>query len=60
MLPSRHGSYAILTRLFLRQFLENDLTSPDGDRAQLLAIVGASVVSLTQLISLFMSCGDGM
>lgn len=60
MLPSRNGSYAILTRLFLRQFLENDLTSPDGDRAQLLAIVGASVVSLTLFISMFMSSGYAM
>lgn len=54
------SAYALLTRLFLRQFLENDLTSPDGDRAQLLAIVGASVVSLTLFISMFMSSAYAM
>lgn len=48
-------SYVLLTRLFLRQFLENDLLSPDGDRSQMLAIVGASVISLTLFISMFMS-----
>ena len=36
-------AYVLLTKLFLRQFLENDLVSPDADRAQLLAVVGAGV-----------------
>jgi hypothetical protein len=44
-----------LTKLFLRQFLENDLVSPEADRAQLLAIVGAGVVSLTLFVSMFLS-----
>ncbi|HWI17804.1 MAG TPA: hypothetical protein VNT81_08655, partial [Vicinamibacterales bacterium] len=48
-------SYVLLTRLFLRQFLENDLLSPDSDRSQLLAIAGASLISLTLFISMFMS-----
>lgn len=51
------GAYRLLTKLFLRQFLENDLASPDGDRSQMLAILGASAVSLTLFISMFMSAG---
>ena len=51
------SSYALLTRLFLRQFLENDLIAPDADRTQLLAVVGALSVSLTLFISAFMSAG---
>lgn len=54
------GSYILLTRLFLRQFLENDLLSPDSDRSQLLAIAGASVISLTLFISMFMSAPYAM
>lgn len=54
------GSYLLLTKLFLRQFLENDLLSPDGDRSQMLAIVGASVISLTLFISMFTSAGYAM
>jgi hypothetical protein len=50
----------LLTKLFLRQFLENDLLSPDGDRSQMLAIVGASVISLTLFISVFTSAGYAM
>ena len=50
----------LLTKLFLRQFLENDLLSPDGDRSQTLAIVGASVISLTLFISVFTSAGYAM
>ena len=49
--------YVLLTRLFLRQFLENDLISPEADRTQLLAVVGALVMSLTLFISAFMSAG---
>lgn len=58
--PRRPGAYLLLTKLFLRQFLENDLMSPDGDRSQLLAILGASAVSLTLFISMFMSAGYAM
>ena len=49
-----------LTRLFLKQFLENDLISPDSDRAQLLAVVGAGVVSLTLFASMFLSAPYAM
>lgn len=49
-----------LTKLFLRQFLENDLISNDSDRAQLLAIVGAGVVTLTLFISMFLSAPYAM
>jgi len=55
-----NGSYVLLTKLFLRQFLENDLLSPDGDRSQMLAMVGASVISLTLFISMFTSAGYAM
>lgn len=54
------GAWLQLTRLFLKQFLENDLVSPDGDRAQLLAIVGAGVVSLTLFASMFLSAPYSM
>ena len=47
--------HATLTRHFLRRFLENDLISPDADRSQLLAVVGAALFSLTLFITLFMS-----
>ncbi len=49
--------YVLLTKLFLRQFLENDLIAPEADRSQLVAVVGAIVVSLTLFISVFMSSG---
>lgn len=52
--------YLLLTKLFLRQFLENDLLSPDADRSQLLAVVGAAVISLTLFISVFMSAPYAM
>ena len=51
----RSWSYAILKRLFLRQFLENDLISPDADRSQMLAVVGSMAISLTLFISVFRS-----
>ena len=60
MRVSDKGSYVLLTKLFLRQFLENDLLSPDGDRSQMLAVVGASVISLTLFISMFTSAGYAM
>ena len=53
-------SWLQLTKLFLKQFLENDLVSPDSDRAQLLAIVGAGVVSLTLFMSMFLSATYAM
>jgi hypothetical protein len=46
---------AILTRHFLRRFLENDLISPDADRLQLLVVVGAGVFSTTLFITTFLS-----
>ena len=50
--PSIHRT---LTRHFLRRFLENDLISPEADRSQLLAVVGASLFSTTLFITMFMS-----
>lgn len=53
--PFLRTPYALLTKQFLRQFLENDLISPEADRAQLLAVVGSLAVSVTLFISMFMS-----
>jgi hypothetical protein len=47
--------YVLLTRLFLRQFLENDLIAPDADRTQLIAVVGGMVLSLMLFVSVFLS-----
>lgn len=51
----RGTTHAILTRHFLRRFLENDLISPDADRLQLLVVVGAGVLSTTLFISTVLS-----
>lgn len=51
----RRTPQALLTAHFLRQFFENDLISPDADRSQLVAVVGAGVVSLTLFISVALS-----
>lgn len=51
--PSVH---AILTRHFLRRFLENDLIAPEADRAHLLAVIGAALFSTTIFITMMMSC----
>jgi len=48
--------HAILTRHFLRRFLENDLISPEADRAHLLAVVGAGLFSTTIFVTMMMSC----
>lgn len=45
----------VLTRHFLRRFLENDLISPDADRTQLLAVVGAGLFSVTLFVTMVMS-----
>src|SRR5262245_31316538 len=45
----------MLTRHFLRQFLENDLISPEADRSQLLAVAGAMVMSLTLFVTVMIS-----
>ena len=47
--------FGLLTRLFLRQFLENDAISPEADRTQLLAVVGSLAMSLTLFLSFVMS-----
>src|SRR5215213_3631537 len=51
----RSGPDVLLTRHFLRRFLENDLISPDADRLQLLAVVGAGLISFTLFVSTFLS-----
>jgi hypothetical protein len=47
--------HRILTRHFLRRFLENDLISPEADRSHLLAMVGAGLFSTTIFITVMMS-----
>ena len=47
--------YVLLTKHFLRRFLENDLISPDADRSLFLSVVGAMVMSLMLFICVFMS-----
>ena len=47
--------HRILTRHFLRRFLENDLISPEADRSHLLAMVGAGLFSTTIFITMMMS-----
>ena len=47
--------HLLLTAHFLRQFLENDLISPEADRSQLLAVVSATMLSLTLFVSSVMS-----
>ena len=54
------GAWLHLTKLFLKQFLENDLISPDSDRAQLLAIVGGGIITLTLFIAMFLSAPYAM
>jgi hypothetical protein len=51
---SRRATERILTRHFLRCFLENDLIAPDADRAQTLAVAGATLLTSTIFISVFM------
>lgn len=56
MPPARPRTpYGLLTTHFLRQFLDNDLISPDADRSQTLAVVGALVLCLTLFATTFMS-----
>jgi hypothetical protein len=45
----------ILTKHFLRCFLEHDLIAPEADRAQLLAVTGATLLSSTIFISVVMA-----
>ena len=46
-----------LTRLFLRRFVENDLVSPDADRAQVLAQVGAAIITGALFVTMLLSLG---
>jgi hypothetical protein len=47
--------HRILTAHFLRQLLDNDLISPEADRSQLLAVVTATLLSITLFVSAVMS-----
>jgi hypothetical protein len=52
----RQSIHAILTRHFLRRFMENDLIAPEADRSHLLAVIGAALFSTTIFITVMMSC----
>ena len=45
----------LLTRHFLRRFLENDLISPDADRHEVLALLGAAMVTGGLFVSVLLS-----
>jgi hypothetical protein len=53
--PASRTVDTLLTRLFLRRFLENDLLSPDADRAQLVALLGATCFCSTLFVSVVRS-----
>jgi hypothetical protein len=44
-----------LTRLFLQRFVENDLISPDADRAQVLAQAGAAMLTGALFVSMLLA-----
>jgi hypothetical protein len=46
-----------LTRLFLRRFVENDLVSPDADRAQVLAQVCGAIITGALFVTMLLSLG---
>jgi hypothetical protein len=57
MTRARPSPQRLLTSHFLRQFLENDLISPDADRLQFLAVSSATILSVTIFVSTMMSLG---
>ena len=54
-MPGRSTPHRLLTRHFLRCFLENDLMSPEADRAQMLAVTGSLLLSSTIFVSVVMA-----
>jgi hypothetical protein len=46
-----------LTRLFLRRFVENDMVSPDADRAQALSQVCAAIITGALFVTMLLSLG---
>lgn len=48
--------HAILTRHFLRRFLDSDLIAPDADRSQFVALVAATCFCSTVFITVTVSC----
>jgi hypothetical protein len=48
-------AFRLMTRLFVRRFIENDLISPHGDRHESLAVGYALVLSLAVFATFFMS-----
>ena len=46
-----------LTRLFLRRFVENDLISPDADRAQVLSQACAAIITGGLFVTMLLSLG---
>jgi hypothetical protein len=49
------SAFRLVTGLFLRRFVDNDLLSPNADRHESLAVLYASVVSLAVFVTFFLS-----
>src|SRR5579862_3531790 len=49
--------FRLLTRLFVRRLVENDLVSPHADRHEALAVLFALIVSIAVFMTFFMSMG---
>ena len=47
----------LLTRLFLRRFLENDLISPDADRLEVLSQTCAAIITSGVFVTILLSLG---
>jgi len=53
--PVDRDVFNLLTRLFVRRLIDNDLISPHADRHESLAVVYAFVVSLATFVTFFIS-----
>ena len=51
----RGSAFRLMTRLFVRRLIENDLISPDADRRESLALTYAAVLSFGVFVTFFVS-----
>jgi hypothetical protein len=49
------SAFRLVTALFLRRFVDNDLLSPHADRHESLAVLYACIVSLAVFVTFFLS-----
>jgi len=49
--------FRLLTRLFVRRLIENDLISPHADRHEAVAVLFAAIVSIAVFVTFFVSMG---